>query len=122
MPVGKYKENASAYARAVRAAKPVDPKKSVRMPFDRSAAERRCILQRGSMEVAPNMLESCPPRPGASRRTARPALTPRMNEDSIPISGSPPLAFRRLSAGGDGAAAGDIGGCGGAPGGAASPR
>jgi LDH2 family malate/lactate/ureidoglycolate dehydrogenase len=57
MPVDKYRDNASAYAKAVRAAKPVDPKKPVRMPFDRSAAERRRILQKGSIEAAPNVLE-----------------------------------------------------------------
>lgn len=51
MPVDKYKENASAYAKAIRAAKPVDPRKPVRMPFDRSAGERRKMLSQNFLEV-----------------------------------------------------------------------
>lgn len=57
MPVEKFKHNTSSYAKAVRAAKPADPSKPVRMPFDRSAAERRRHLQKGSIEAAPNVIE-----------------------------------------------------------------
>lgn len=57
MPVEKYKENASAYAKAVREAKPAQPGKPVRMPFDRSAAERRRRLEAGTIEVAESVYE-----------------------------------------------------------------
>lgn len=57
MPVEKFKDNASAYAKSVRAAKPADPAKPVRMPFDRSASERRQRLKAGTIEVAPSVYE-----------------------------------------------------------------
>lgn len=57
MEVDDFKKNASAYAKAVRAANPVDPSRPVRMPFDRSAQERRRHLAQGTIEVAPAVYE-----------------------------------------------------------------
>jgi len=57
MTVAEFKNNASQYADAVRAARPVDANRPVRMPFDRSAAERRRSLQRGTIEVADSVYE-----------------------------------------------------------------
>ena len=39
MPLDEFKGNVSEYATSVRAAKPLDPARPVRMPFDRSAAQ-----------------------------------------------------------------------------------
>lgn len=52
MDVADFKKNVSDYAAAVRAAKPLDPAKLVRMPFDRSVETRRKITARGTIEVA----------------------------------------------------------------------
>jgi len=52
MAVEDFKKNASDYADAVRAARPLDASRPVRMPFDRSAQQRRLSLQRGTIEVA----------------------------------------------------------------------
>jgi LDH2 family malate/lactate/ureidoglycolate dehydrogenase len=52
MDIDEFKKNISDYAKAVRAAKPIDPAKPVRMPFDRSADTRRKTLARGTIEVA----------------------------------------------------------------------
>lgn len=52
MDVGEFKKNISDYAKAVRAAKPIDPANPVRMPFDRSAETRRKTMARGMIEVA----------------------------------------------------------------------
>jgi len=46
-----FRRNAADYANALRATRPVDPDAPVRMPFDRSAATRRAILERGMIEV-----------------------------------------------------------------------
>lgn len=47
----------SAYAEAVRSARPLDPSRPPRMPFDRSAAERRRRLAEGHIEVADIIVE-----------------------------------------------------------------
>lgn len=57
MDLDDFKKNASAYAKAVRAAKPVGASHPVRMPFDRSARERRRHCAQGTIEVAPAVYE-----------------------------------------------------------------
>jgi LDH2 family malate/lactate/ureidoglycolate dehydrogenase len=54
MPEAQFRARVSEYAAAVRAARPVDPVNgpAVRMPFERSVAERRRTLAAGSIEVA----------------------------------------------------------------------
>jgi LDH2 family malate/lactate/ureidoglycolate dehydrogenase len=52
MDLATFKGNVSEYAAAVRTAKPINPAKPVRMPFDRSAETRRKVLARGTIEVA----------------------------------------------------------------------
>ncbi|MCZ8149780.1 MAG: Ldh family oxidoreductase [Roseomonas sp.] len=51
-PAEEYKERVSAYAERIRATRPLDPAKPVRMPFERSAAERARRLAEDSIEVA----------------------------------------------------------------------
>jgi LDH2 family malate/lactate/ureidoglycolate dehydrogenase len=54
-PAETFRENVSAYARAVRAARPVAGGEAVRMPFDRSRQDRRRRLADDCIEV-PDML------------------------------------------------------------------
>jgi delta1-piperideine-2-carboxylate reductase len=51
MPDGNYPERVSEFATAVRSARPTVPGRPVRMPFDRSVAERRRRLQDDAIEV-----------------------------------------------------------------------
>jgi LDH2 family malate/lactate/ureidoglycolate dehydrogenase len=51
MPVAEFKQRVADYAASVRAARPVAGSQAVRMPFDRSAAERRRRLAEDSIEV-----------------------------------------------------------------------
>ena len=51
MPEQEYREKVTAYAHAVRAARPVKGGAPVRMPFDRSAAMRRERIARNTVEV-----------------------------------------------------------------------
>ncbi len=57
MDLAVFKKNVSDYAQAVRSARPVDPAKPVRMPFDRSAETRRKTLARGTIEVPEGVYE-----------------------------------------------------------------
>ena len=57
MPELEYRENVSAYAEAVRNAQPEIGKQSVRMPFDRSAADRRRCLNEGQITVPDFVIE-----------------------------------------------------------------
>ena len=52
MPEDEFRTAVSEYANAVRAARPVKGGPPVRMPFDRSAADRREAVARGTIEVA----------------------------------------------------------------------
>ena len=52
MPEAEFRTRVSEYAEAVRAARPVEGGPAVRMPFERSVAERRRTLAAGSIEVA----------------------------------------------------------------------
>ena len=54
-PAETFRENVSAYARAVRAARPVAGGDPVRMPFDRSRSDRRRRLAADRIDV-PNLL------------------------------------------------------------------
>ncbi|MBT5192657.1 MAG: Ldh family oxidoreductase [Rhodospirillaceae bacterium] len=51
MPEQDYRAQVTAYAETVRAARPIEGGEAVRMPFDRSAAERRRRLSAGEIEV-----------------------------------------------------------------------
>ena len=51
MPDGDYPERVAEFANAVRSARPSVPGQPVRMPFDRSAAERRRRMQEDTIEV-----------------------------------------------------------------------
>lgn len=51
MPAAEFKRNVAEYAAAVRAARPIAGGTPVRMPFDRSAAERRRRLAGDAIEV-----------------------------------------------------------------------
>jgi LDH2 family malate/lactate/ureidoglycolate dehydrogenase len=51
MPIEAYKASVTEYAEAVRATRPVEGGPPVRMPFDRSAAERRRRLAEDAIEV-----------------------------------------------------------------------
>jgi LDH2 family malate/lactate/ureidoglycolate dehydrogenase len=57
MEVDEFKKNASEYADAVRAAKSAEAERPVRMPFDRSAEERRQRCEQGAIEVAEAVYE-----------------------------------------------------------------
>ena len=57
MPESEYREKVSAYAEAVRSAQPENDKRSVRMPFDRSAADRRRCLNEGQITVPDFVIE-----------------------------------------------------------------
>ncbi len=50
-PEAEFRAKVSAYAGAVRAARPVEGGAPARMPFDRSAAERRRRLAEDAIEV-----------------------------------------------------------------------
>lgn len=52
-----YAARVSAYAEAVRAARPLDPASPVRMPFDRSARTRAKIMARGTIDVPDAIVE-----------------------------------------------------------------
>lgn len=56
MSVESYKESVTAYAEAVRSTRPVAGGPPVRMPFDRSAAERRRRLAEDAIEVPDSIL------------------------------------------------------------------
>jgi LDH2 family malate/lactate/ureidoglycolate dehydrogenase len=58
MPDGDYPERVREYSELVRSARPVDPDEPVRMPFDRSAAERRRMLRDDAVEV-PDRIHAC---------------------------------------------------------------
>jgi LDH2 family malate/lactate/ureidoglycolate dehydrogenase len=58
MPEEEFRQKVSDYAQMVRAARPVDPKISVRMPFDRSADHRRKCIAQGSLSVPSAILAS----------------------------------------------------------------
>lgn len=51
MPEGDYPERVTELSGKIRSARPVDPEKPIRMPFDRSARERRRRQDEGSVEV-----------------------------------------------------------------------
>jgi LDH2 family malate/lactate/ureidoglycolate dehydrogenase len=51
MPDGAFPARVQEYAELVRSARPVDPAQPVRMPFDRSAAERERRLREDAIEV-----------------------------------------------------------------------
>lgn len=51
MPLGSFPERAGALADAIRGARPTDPNKPVRMPFDRSAQKRRQAKRDDKLEV-----------------------------------------------------------------------
>jgi delta1-piperideine-2-carboxylate reductase len=51
-PADDFRREVSAYADAVRGTRPVEGGPPVRMPFDRSRAERRRRLAEGAIEVA----------------------------------------------------------------------
>lgn len=56
MPEAEYRAKVSEYAAAVRSARPVAGGSPVRMPFDRSVADRRRRLEEGSIEVSESVL------------------------------------------------------------------
>jgi len=51
LPDGSYPQRVAEYGDAVRGARPTDPGQPVRMPFDRSAAERRRRLREDAIDV-----------------------------------------------------------------------
>jgi LDH2 family malate/lactate/ureidoglycolate dehydrogenase len=51
MPVEAFKTSVSEYAEAVRSARPIEGGTPVRMPFERSAAERRRCIAADVIEV-----------------------------------------------------------------------
>jgi LDH2 family malate/lactate/ureidoglycolate dehydrogenase len=51
-PADTFRENASAFANAVRSARPVDTDSPVRMPFDRSRRERQRRLAENAIEIS----------------------------------------------------------------------
>jgi len=57
MPEAEYRLKVTEYADAVRSARPVPGGAQVRMPFDRSVAERRRRLERGTIKVSDSVLE-----------------------------------------------------------------
>ena len=56
MPEQDYREKITSYAESVRTARPIAAGGEVRMPFDRSAADRRSALARGWIEVSDPVL------------------------------------------------------------------
>ena len=57
MPESDYRAQVSAYADAVRNARPENGNQGVRMPFDRSAADRRRCLSEGQVDVPEFVIE-----------------------------------------------------------------
>lgn len=57
MPEGDYPERVTELSDAIRGARPVDPAQPVRMPFDRSAADRRRRLAEDTIEVPDRVYE-----------------------------------------------------------------
>ncbi|MEX2618351.1 MAG: Ldh family oxidoreductase [Alphaproteobacteria bacterium] len=57
MPADEYKANVAEYADAIRATRPVAGGAPVRMPYDRSVAERKRRLAADSMEIADPVYE-----------------------------------------------------------------
>lgn len=57
-PLDDFKREASAYAKAVRATRPVKGGKPVRMPFDRSRALRKERLAEGHVEVSEEIVDA----------------------------------------------------------------
>lgn len=51
MPDGRYPERVDELSRAIRSARPIDPRNPVRMPFDGSAERRRKAEAAGTIEV-----------------------------------------------------------------------
>lgn len=51
-----FARRAAAYAKSIRATRPVDVNRPVRMPFERSAAERTMRLQAGLLEVSDELV------------------------------------------------------------------
>ena len=58
MPDGEYPERVRELSDAVRSARPLDAEKPVRMPFDRSGAERKRRLAENAIEVPDRVYES----------------------------------------------------------------
>ena len=58
MPDGEYPERVSELSDAIRSARPMDPAKPVRMPFDRSAEARRKRKAENAIEVPDRVYES----------------------------------------------------------------
>jgi LDH2 family malate/lactate/ureidoglycolate dehydrogenase len=58
MPDGAFPDRVTELSDKIRGARPIDPEKPVRMPFDRSAAERRRRLAEGAIEVPDRVYES----------------------------------------------------------------
>lgn len=63
-----YRRRVSDYAESVRATRPLDPRRPVRVPFDRSAATRRATLAAGEIEVAAEVLAALEQVAGATSR------------------------------------------------------
>src|SRR6201986_4213981 len=59
-PADKFRENVSAYAQAVRSARPVAGGDAVRMPFDRSRSDRRRRLAPAPLHVPGGLFEQLP--------------------------------------------------------------
>lgn len=51
LPDGSYQQQVAELGEAIRGAQPIDPDAPVRMPYDRSAAERRRRLREGMIDV-----------------------------------------------------------------------
>ena len=64
MDEAEFRAKASAYARSVRAAAPLDPGKPVRMPFDRSLAARLAALSAGTLSINDAVLAAVRERAG----------------------------------------------------------
>ena len=58
MPEGNYPERVKELSQSIRSAKPVDPDKPVRMPFDRSFSDREKKRKEGHIEVPQKVYES----------------------------------------------------------------
>ena len=58
MPNGEYPARVQELSEAIRSARPLDQDKPVRMPFDRSAAERRRRVAENAIEVPDRVYES----------------------------------------------------------------
>jgi LDH2 family malate/lactate/ureidoglycolate dehydrogenase len=58
MPEGEFPDRVKELSDKIRGARPIDPKRPVRMPFDRSAAERRRRKGEDAIEVPDRVYES----------------------------------------------------------------